>query len=131
MNITLLSDSDYTKFIPLGDKVLLVLDRVDPEKMEDVGGILAPADFAARKNPMRETEVVSVGPECKQVQPGDTVLWNKLNASPFPHGDKDLYFLPESHLVCITKRGPKIKTPFGVFHKADPALVGAPDEGTS
>lgn len=129
MNITLLSDSDYREFDPIGDKVLLVLDRVDPEKMENVGGILVEAGLAARKNPMRESEVVAVGPECKQVLAGDTVLWNKLNASPFPHGDKDLYFLPESHLVCVTKRA--VRTGCRCPLPADPALVGAPDEGTS
>lgn len=130
MNITLLSESDYREFGPIGDKVLLVLDRVDPEKMENVGGILVEAGLAARKNPMRETEVIAVGPECKQVRRGDTVLWNRLNASPFPHGDKDLYFLPESHLVCVTKRDTRIGN-CCCPRSADPALTGAPDEGTS
>lgn len=96
--------NEYENYKPIGDKVLLALLREDPEKLENVGGILVDQAAALRKNPMRETIVTEVGPECKQVAKGDTVLWNKLNANPFPFGDHDLYFLPESHLVCVTKK---------------------------
>lgn len=128
MNITILPD--HTKFTPIGDKVLLSLVRVEPEKLTDVGGILVDQNTALRKSPLRETEVIAVGPECKQVQAGDTVLWNRLNAQPFPHGELDLYFLPENHLICVTKRA-EPTTSRCVCRPADPALTGAPDEGTS
>lgn len=96
--------NEYQNYEPIGDKVLLVINRVEPEKMEDLGGILVDQNAALKKNPIRETEVFAAGPECKQVHPGDVVMWNKLNGAPFPFGDKDLYFLPESHIICITKK---------------------------
>lgn len=98
--------TDYQNYKPIGDKVLLVLDRVEPEKLEDVGGILVDQNAALKKNPIRETVVTEVGPDCKQVQKGATVLWNRLNAAPFPFGDVDLYFLPENHLICVTQEAP-------------------------
>lgn len=102
MKIT--SASEYENYTPIGDKVLLVLPRVDPEKLEDVGGILVDQMAALKKNPIREVVVVAAGPECKQVKAGDSVLFNKLNGQPFPFGDSDLYFLPENHLICVTKK---------------------------
>jgi hypothetical protein len=96
--------SDYQDYKPIGDKVLLVLPRVNPEKLVDVGGgIVADQNFALKNTPIRETVVTAVGPDCKQVEKGATVLWNVNNASPFPFGENDLYFLPENHLICITK----------------------------
>lgn len=98
--------SEYENYIPIGDKVLLVLPRAEAEKLENVGGILVDQMAALKKNPIREVEVVAAGPECKQCDKGDLVLFNRLNASPFPFGDNDLYFLPENHLICITKKAP-------------------------
>lgn len=118
--------SDYEQYEPIGDKVLLVLPRVEPEKLESVGGILVDQMAALKKNPIREVAVVAAGPECKQVLKGDTVLFNKLNAAPHPFGDNDLYFLPETHLICITKKGAG-ERPKRVW----PKCAGAPDEGTS
>ena len=100
--------TDYEKYIPLGDKVLLVLPRVEPEQLVKLDGILVDQAAALKKNPVRETRVVAIGAECKQVRPGDLVLFNKLNANPYPFGDNDLYFLPENHLICITERGPLV-----------------------
>lgn len=102
--------TDYENYEPIGDKVLLVLNRVDPEKLEDVGGILVDQNSALKNSPIRETVVVAKGPDCKQVKQGDTVMWNRLNATPFPFGDNDLYFLPENHLICITGRAPSSAT---------------------
>jgi co-chaperonin GroES (HSP10) len=118
--------TEYEQYEPIGDKVLLVLPRAEPEKLEDVGGILVDQMASLKKNPIREVEVVSVGPECKQVCAGDTVLFNKLNASPHPFGDNDLYFMPESHLICVTKRGDAPR----VVRKPC-KCAGAPDEGSS
>lgn len=118
--------TDYEQYEPIGDKVLLVLPRVEPEKLESVGGILVDQMAALKKNPIREVQVVSAGPECKQVMAGDTVLFNKLNAAPHPFGDNDLYFLPETHLICITQRGSAERP------KRKPCkCAGAPDEGSS
>lgn len=128
MNITeIVPMPDYHDYQPIGDKVLLVLLREDAEKLEDVGGILVDRAVVLRKNPMRETEVTAVGPECKQVRKGDVVLWNRLNGQPFPMGDHDLYFLPENHLVCVTKQA----KPFKPFSLQPPDAAGAPDEGSS
>jgi len=116
---------EYQHYQPIGDKVLLVLQRVEPEKLENLDGILVDQQAAMRKNPMRETVVTAAGPECKQVRAGDTVLWNRLNGQPFPFGESDLYFLPENHLVCVTKKVPRAPTAF-------PCLCPeAPDEGRS
>jgi co-chaperonin GroES (HSP10) len=98
------SPTDYESYLPIGDKVLLVLPRADPEKLVDLGGILVDENTDLRKNPIRETVVTAIGPECKQVAKGDTVLWNKLNGAPHPFGQTNLYFLPENHLICITKK---------------------------
>lgn len=102
--ITLTDPNEYENYLPIGDRVLLVMPKVEAEQLESVGGILVDQAAALRNSPMRETVVTACGPECKQVERGDTVLWNKLNANPLPFGDKELYFLPESHLVCITKK---------------------------
>lgn len=102
MKIT--STSEYESYTPIGDKVLLVLPRAEAEKLENVGGILVDQMAALKKNPIREVVVVAAGPECKQVAKGDSILFNRLNASPFPFGDNDLYFLPENHLICVTKK---------------------------
>ena len=117
------NQNEYENYTPIGDKVLLVLPRVEPEKLEDVGGILVDQMAALKKNPVREVVVVAVGPECKQVRKGDTVMFNRLNASPHPFGENDLYFMPESHLICVTKRGAGEPTQC--------LCAGAPDEGTS
>jgi len=101
--------NEYKNYEPIGDKVLLVMPRVEPEVLENVGGVLVDQMAALRKNPIRETEVLAAGPECKQVERGDIVMWNKLNGAPFPFGDNDLYFLPENHLICITKRAEQPK----------------------
>lgn len=98
------SPTDYQNYLPIGDKVLLVLTRADPEKLVDEGGILVDQMAHLKKNPIREVEVVAVGPDVKQCAKGDVVMFNKLNASPFPFGENDLYFLPENHLICITKK---------------------------
>lgn len=103
------SPTDYENYSPIGDKVLLVLLRAEPEQLVNEGGILVDQNTHLRNNPMRETVVTAVGPDCKQVKKGDTVLWNKLNGAPHPFGENDLYFLPESHLVCITV--PVYRTP--------------------
>ena len=95
---------NYASYKPIGDKVLLLMPREDVNEMVATeGGILVPRDAALRNTPIRETVVTARGPDCKQVQVGDTVMWNVNNANPFPDGDCDLYFLPESHLICITK----------------------------
>lgn len=100
--------TDYENYIPVGDKILLVLDQEDPNAMENVGGVLAPKDFALKQSPLRETVVTSVGPLCKQVKAGDTVLWNKGNSrQPFPFGVKDLHFLEEHLVICVTKKAEK------------------------
>jgi len=96
--------NEYENYEPIGDKVLLVMPRALPEQLDNVGGILVDRAAALRSSPMRETEVIAVGRECKQIEKGDTVLWNMNNANPFPFGDNDLYFLPESHIVCITRK---------------------------
>lgn len=97
----------FSTYEPIGDKVLLALPRVDVNEMVATdGGILVPQDAALRATPLRISEVISAGPECKQVRAGDEVWWNANNGNPFPDGDHDLYFLPENHLICITKRGP-------------------------
>jgi co-chaperonin GroES (HSP10) len=101
--------SDYEKYLPIGDKVLLVLPAVNPEKLQDVGGILIDQNAALKKSPIRETVVIAAGPDCKQVAKGDTVMWNRLNANPFPFGDNELYFLPENHLICVTDKAAKRK----------------------
>lgn len=117
------NQNEYENYTPIGDKVLLVLPRVEPEKLEDVGGILVDQMAALKKNPVREVVVVAVGPEVKQARKGDTVMFNRLNASPHPFGENDLYFMPESHLICVTKRAE-------VAAKSC-LCAGAPDEGTS
>lgn len=99
--------TDYENYLPIGDKVLLVLPRVNPEKLVDVGGILLDQNAALKNSPLRETVITAHGPDTKQARKGDTVLWNINNAAPFPFGDNDLYFLPENHLICITKKAAK------------------------
>jgi co-chaperonin GroES (HSP10) len=107
----IISQDEYLQYEPIGNKVLLVLLRAEPEKLENVGGVLVDQQAALRKNPVREIEVTAVGPECKQVRAGDLVMFNKLNAAPHPFGDHDLYFLPEEHLICITKKAPEFPKP--------------------
>lgn len=99
---------NYASYQPIGDKVLLMLPREDVNEMVATeGGVLIPRDAALRATPMRDSLVIAAGPECKQVCVGDTVRWNMMNANPFPDGDNDLYFLPEPHLICITKKAPR------------------------
>lgn len=96
--------NEYENYVPIGDKVLLVMPQVEPTQLENVGGILIDHAASLKSSPMRETVVMARGPECKQVEKGDVVLWNMGNANPFPFGDKNLFFLSEQHLVCITKK---------------------------
>jgi co-chaperonin GroES (HSP10) len=96
--------NEYENYEPIGDKVLLVMPKIEPTALENVGGILVDHAAHLKSSPMRETVVVARGPECKQVEEGDAVLWNINNASPFPFGENNLYFLPESHIVCITRK---------------------------
>jgi len=104
LSMKLTDPNEYKNYNPIGDKVLLVMPIIEPTKLENVGGILIDHAAHLKSSPMRETVVVSAGPECKQVKAGDVVLWNMGNANPFPFGDNNLYFLPEQHLVCITKQ---------------------------
>lgn len=95
----------FSTYEPIGDKVLLALPRVDVNEMiATEGGVLVPQHADLKNNPLRDTFVVAAGPECKQVRAGDEVRFNVLNSIPFPDGDNDLYFLPEGHLICITKK---------------------------
>lgn len=96
--------NDYENYLPIGDKVLLVLPRIEPDALVDVGGILVDKNASLKNTPIRESMVIAAGPDSKQAHKGDTVLWNINNASPFPFGENDLYFLPEAHLICITKK---------------------------
>lgn len=102
---------DYSTYRPIGDKVFLMLPREDVNEMVKIEGVLVPKGADLRNNPMRETVVTAVGPECKQVKKGDLVLWNVNNAQPFPMGDFDLYFLPENHLICVTLAAPLAPAP--------------------
>lgn len=97
---------DYSNYRPIGDKVFLKLPREDVNEMVMVGGVLVSKNVAGRNNPLRETVVTAVGPDCKQVKAGDICLWNTNNAQPFPMGDFDLYFMPENHLICVTQLAP-------------------------
>lgn len=95
----------FSTYEPIGDKVLLALPRLDVNAMVATeGGVLVPADAELKNNPLRDTFVVATGPECKQVRAGDEVRFNVLNAIPFPEDNNDLYFLPENHLICITRK---------------------------
>lgn len=98
---------DYSKYEPIGDRVLLILPQTDVNEMVNQNGILVPKDAALRSTPMRRSVVIAAGPDCKQVRVGDEVFWNVNNSSPFPEGTEDLYFLPEQHLICITARAPR------------------------
>lgn len=97
---------DYSTYRPIGDKVFLMLPREDVNDMVMSGGVLVQKGAAMRDNPLRETAVNAVGPDCKQVKAGDTVLWNVLNSIAFPMGDFDLHFPQETHLICITRLAP-------------------------
>lgn len=97
---------DYSTYRPIGDKVFLMLPREDVNDMVSVQGVLVPKGADMRNNPLRETVATAVGPDCKQVKAGDTVLWNVLNSQPFPIGEFDLHFPQETHLICITRLAP-------------------------
>jgi co-chaperonin GroES (HSP10) len=114
----------YSTYEPIGDKVLLALDREDVNNLVSDDGILVPVGTKEKRTPLRDTVVVAVGPDCKQVQRGDVVRWNKLNGTAFPEGDVDLYFIPEPHLIAIISR----RVPAALTLEQ---LMGARDEGTS
>jgi co-chaperonin GroES (HSP10) len=120
--------TECEQYEPIGDKVLLALPQEDVNALVKEKGILVPQDFSLKQTPLRETVVTAVGPDCVQVWPGDTVLWNKNNGGqPFPWGDKDLYFLDERNLICVLKKAadrPKER-------RRPCKCAGAPDEGTS
>lgn len=94
----------FSTYEPIGDKVLLALPSDDSKGFVKDKGVLVPEDLALKATPLRDSVVIAAGPDCKQVRKGDTVRWNKLNATPFPEGEHDLYFLPEPHLICIIER---------------------------
>lgn len=97
--------ADYAKFIPIGSGVILAIPREDVNDMVATeGGILVPASEDRKSNPRQECEVVAVGPLCKTVLKGDTVLYNLLNSEPIPSGDMEIRFAQEEHILCVTRR---------------------------
>ena len=101
--------TDYKKFEPIGDKVLLVIPREDVNEMiATEGGILVPKSEDRKNNPLQEFYVQAVGPACKTVRAGDTVLYNVHNSPPIPVGDVELRFAQEEHIFCVTHRGARV-----------------------
>lgn len=103
---------EYKEYEPIGDKVLVALPKVDPNELQELGGVLVPKDAADRKNPIKETVVTAVGAKCEHVHKGDTILWNVHTAQHWvPFGAYDLHFLTEATVIAVTKRAPEFPKP--------------------
>lgn len=102
----LIIGSVQKKYIPLHDKVLVILPIEDPNKMKKVGGILVPLDMEQRANPIREANIEAVGPDCKSgVQKGDLVIFNINQAPPTVQDSEFSYhFIPEVLLIARVKQ---------------------------
>lgn len=81
---------------------ILVDPLYDPDTVETGLSPGAPGLYMpdTGKNPMSQQGVVlAVGPEQKDVEPGDYVLYHPFIGIPIPHGDEELLLVEYRHLV--------------------------------
>jgi hypothetical protein len=96
----------------VGSKVLLRAINAlqeDESGFKQIGGILLPKNSTIQNdkaNPIMEWEVVSRGPDCKVVAPGDIVLANGLIVMKVKCGEQDLGLVGEDALVAVVKESP-------------------------
>jgi hypothetical protein len=97
----------------VGSKVLLrslnALKVDDSSGLKMVGKLFLPAASTMQNeegNPIMEWEVVSKGPDCKVVAPGDIVLANGLIVMKVKCGDQELGMIGEDALVAVVKNVP-------------------------
>ncbi len=92
---------------PIGSRVLLSCPEQEDLNGQHVkeGGVLVPAAFVKPKSQYEEMKVVAAGKECKQVEEGDTVLFNRQNAGGEKRGDGLEYrWTEEQFIIAVVKR---------------------------
>lgn len=93
-----------THYEPIGRRVLLARPHEDLNAMVNVGGVLVPGGENRRKNPIIPHRVLAAGPECKQVEEGDEVLANHLNAPGIDMGEEDHCWTEEQHIIAVIRK---------------------------
>lgn len=87
-----------------------VLIRLAPLPKETGSGIIIP-DFHKRGTQERRSttgEVLAVGPDCREVKVGDTVLFDPLSGRDWKD---DLTIIPEENLLAIVPANVKCEVP--------------------
>ena len=87
---------DYTEAHPVGNRVIIL-----PRKQDDyIGGIIIPE--AAKKAPTVGTASF-VGPDCRQIKQGDTIMFPKMYGTEFEMNGVSYLVLKEDQVHSILK----------------------------
>ena len=92
---------------PIGSRVLLSCPEQEDLNGQHVkeGGVLVPAAFVKPKSAYDEMKVEAAGKECKQVEVGDIVIFNRNNAGGEKRGDGLEYrWTEEQFIIAVVRR---------------------------
>lgn len=85
-----------TSFQPLGNKVLIQMDK-PAEKSK--GGLFIPSTVHDNFN--TSGLAIAVGPEVKEIKPGDKLIFGKYSYNELPAIGNDMFLIKESDVFAI------------------------------
>jgi co-chaperonin GroES (HSP10) len=99
-----------TNYHPIGNRVLLRTPTIIASE-EKIDGIILPKEQIAMHRLKTQSAFLTLpvdacGPECKQIQVGDVVIFNRHQVHPLPIDSEDLYFITEEVVIAIVKPAP-------------------------
>ena len=80
-------------FYPIGNKLLVQIKKTEKET---AGGIILPTERLTK-----EAVVISVGPEVKDIVPGDTIMLDKLEGAEVKLEGQDYNIIIEDNVIGI------------------------------